>query len=319
MQNLKVIIISLLILITIYTAVSKPVLHKHFIMVPEKFKLTGINQAPEDYQSTTLFKLNDIKISAATTETLTDSDKIDTDTQKVEYETKIIPSSLATKTNTNSQYYTTYAEAEDQRIALSNQISSEAMRKSREAELARKREEERQRAREERRISNKPADRSGLNRQRPAQSQNNPNDILSMLDNIVIGEGSCPVCDTLKNRRAAMDEETIAWNVWRSRIQNKIMDTANVDGPYGTIFNFAFDVDYRGNISNIRANSRYPEMNPEIVNAIKKLEHTEILKFPEKTKRKTTRFTGAFMLATYTQYSSPSDYNDFERIIRTNP
>ena len=39
-------------------------------------------------------------------------------------------------------------------------------------------------------------------------------------------------------------EETIAWNKWRSNLTNEIMrDTKLPDIPNGTLFQFSFDVD----------------------------------------------------------------------------
>ena len=47
-------------------------------------------------------------------------------------------------------------------------------------------------------------------------------------------------------------EEIIAWNKWRSDLQNKLMRDSKISAPIGTGFLFSFTVDKYGNISNLK-------------------------------------------------------------------
>ena len=114
------------------------------------------------------------------------------------------------------------------------------------------------------------------------------------------------------------EEEIIAWNKWRSDLQNKLMRDSKISAPVGTSFMFSFTVDKNGNISNLRTWSSNPSYNSLAVNVIKPLllsyQKTAILKFPEGSKRIITNANGGFTMAHSTRYSSPSDYNDYERV-----
>jgi hypothetical protein len=112
-------------------------------------------------------------------------------------------------------------------------------------------------------------------------------------------------------------DELIAWNVWRSNIQNTIMDNSDVDANYGTIFYFSFKVDKNRNISNIKIISTdfgNSASISEVRKAINGLRGKPILDFPEGTNRNHVDFTGGFIIGTVAQYATPDDYNDYERI-----
>lgn len=113
-------------------------------------------------------------------------------------------------------------------------------------------------------------------------------------------------------------EEMIAWNKWRSDLQNKIMLDANVAAPIGTFFYFSFTVDKFRHISNIRAYSTNPffqsEVTEKLVPTIKKYEYTALLEFPKGSARQKTNFKGMFMIGFETSLSSPGDFNDIERV-----
>ena len=51
-----------------------------------------------------------------------------------------------------------------------------------------------------------------------------------------------------------------------------------------------------------------------MVSILKRLEGDSVLNFPDNTKRKKVRFKGGFLLDYSTQYSSPEDYSDYERV-----
>ena len=116
-------------------------------------------------------------------------------------------------------------------------------------------------------------------------------------------------------------EEIIAWNIWRSNIQNQIMKDSNIDfAPFGTIFTFTFIVDKFGNVSNIKVECSNPNFMDVARNnvkpAISNLQKKPILNFPKGTKRTSTVVTGMFLIGTQTRYSTPENYSDYERVVR---
>lgn len=116
------------------------------------------------------------------------------------------------------------------------------------------------------------------------------------------------------------EEEIIAWNKWRSDLQNKLMRDSKIAAPIGTSFEFSFTVDKFGTISNLKTWSSNPSYTPLAVRVIKPLllsyQKTEILNFPTGSKRVITNVSGGFTMAHSSRYSSPSDYNDYERVIK---
>ena len=134
---------------------------------------------------------------------------------------------------------------------------------------------------------------------------------------------SCPICEGLHDfenadyKDAKYRDETIAWNKWRSNLQNRIMDDSDIDADYGTIFYFSFTVDNNRNISNVRVISTnlWDKESTEVVRrAIIHLKGKPILNFPPNTNRSSIKFTGGFVIGTTSQYSTPGDYNDFEHV-----
>lgn len=116
-------------------------------------------------------------------------------------------------------------------------------------------------------------------------------------------------------------EETIVWNKWRSDLQNQIMKDTKIAAPLGTGFRFSFTVDKFGNMSNVNVWSTNPVytdlanrvIKPVLVSYQKK----SILNFPEGTKRIITNVNGGFVISRTTEYSTPSDYSDYETVKRT--
>ncbi len=114
-------------------------------------------------------------------------------------------------------------------------------------------------------------------------------------------------------------EEIIAWNRWRSNIQNQIMRDSKIDyAPLGTMFLFTFVVDKFGNVSNIKVECSNPDfMNiarERVKPAIAGLQKKPILNFPRGTQRTSTVVTGIFLIGTQERYSTPDDFSDYERV-----
>lgn len=115
-------------------------------------------------------------------------------------------------------------------------------------------------------------------------------------------------------------EEIIAWNIWRSRLQNQVMMDSKLAAPLGTQFKFSFTVDKYGNMSNVKVWSTSPGYSDYAVRTIKPVlmsyRNKPILNFPEGTKRIIVNVDGGFFMSTSTRYSSPGDYHDYEKVKR---
>ena len=116
-------------------------------------------------------------------------------------------------------------------------------------------------------------------------------------------------------------EETIAWNVWRSNLINQIMqDVKMPDVPQGTIFRFSFTVDKFGKVSNVQTGANPANYTPYAIQyiapVIRSYQGRSILNFPEGTARTSTQVTGQWRISTTKKYSTPQDFNDIERVVR---
>lgn len=114
------------------------------------------------------------------------------------------------------------------------------------------------------------------------------------------------------------EEEIIAWNTWRSNLQNKVMRDTKISAPLGTRFRFSFTVDREGNISNLKVWSDNSDYTSTAVRVIKptilSYQGRSILNFPPKSKRVITNVNGEFTIWYQSGFSSPSDYSDYERV-----
>lgn len=114
------------------------------------------------------------------------------------------------------------------------------------------------------------------------------------------------------------EEEIIAWNKWRSDLQNKLMKDSKISAPIGTSFMFSFTVDKYGNVSNLKTWSNNSSYTPLAVRVLKPIllgyQKTAVLEFPTGSKRIITNAEGGFTMAYSSRYASPSDYNDYERV-----
>ena len=117
-------------------------------------------------------------------------------------------------------------------------------------------------------------------------------------------------------------EEEIAWNVWRSNLQNQIMRDVKLPAlPNGIIFRFSFNVDKYGKITNIYTSSDNPAFTPYAIQyiapVIRSYQGKSILNFPEGSSRITTEFKGGWKISASERLSTPQDYNDYEKVSRT--
>jgi len=116
-------------------------------------------------------------------------------------------------------------------------------------------------------------------------------------------------------------EETIAWNKWRSALTNKIMqDTKLPDIPNGTVFQFSFNVDKYGKITNVQTGANPANYTPHAIQyiapVIRSYQGKSILNFPDGTARTFTQVTGKWRISNTEKYSTPQDYNDIEKVLR---
>lgn len=118
-----------------------------------------------------------------------------------------------------------------------------------------------------------------------------------------------------------VQEETIAWNIWRSNLQNKIMqDTKLPNLPNGTEFQFSFTVDKSGKVSNIHTGANPSTYTPYAIQyiapVIRSYQGKSILNFPEGTARTMTDVTGKWRISNTEKYSTPQDFNDIEKVVK---
>lgn len=116
-------------------------------------------------------------------------------------------------------------------------------------------------------------------------------------------------------------EEEIAWNVWRSNLQNSIMRDVRLPAlPTGIVFRYSFTVDKYGKISNIYTYSENPSYTPYAIQyiapVIRSYQGKSILNFPEGSARTVTEFKGGWKISSSERLSTPKDYNDYEKVVK---
>ena len=114
-------------------------------------------------------------------------------------------------------------------------------------------------------------------------------------------------------------EELVAWNIWRSNLQNKIMqDTKLPLLPNGIVFRFSFSVDRFGKVSNLQVWSDTPNYTPYAIQyiapVIRSYQGHSILNFPLGTARISTVVKGGWKISSNEKFSTPQDYNDIEKV-----
>lgn len=118
-----------------------------------------------------------------------------------------------------------------------------------------------------------------------------------------------------------LKEEEIAWNIWRSNLNNKIMQDTNLPAvPAGTVFRYKFDVDKYGKITNVQTWSETSKYTPYAIQymapVIRNLQGRSILNFPQGTARTNVNAGGAWKISATSRYSTPDDYYDVEKVIK---
>jgi len=116
-------------------------------------------------------------------------------------------------------------------------------------------------------------------------------------------------------------EEEIAWNKWRSNLNNQIMKDAKSKLPMmpnGTVFKYKFTVDKYGKISNVQTYSETSAYTPYaiqyIMPVIRSYQGRSILNFPTGSNRVTTTVTAAWVISSNLKVSTPEDYHDIEKV-----
>lgn len=116
-------------------------------------------------------------------------------------------------------------------------------------------------------------------------------------------------------------EEEIAWNRWRSNLQNQIMRDAKLPNvPNGVVFKFSFTVDKYGKVTNVKTWSTTAQYTPYAIQyiapVIRSYQGHSILNFPAGSSRVITDVTGGWKISTNAKFSTPQDYNDIEKVTR---
>jgi len=116
-------------------------------------------------------------------------------------------------------------------------------------------------------------------------------------------------------------EEEIAWNIWRSNLQNKIMQDVKLPIlPNGVTFKFTFTVDKYGKVSNVQTWSTSPAYTPYAIQyiapVIRSYQGKDILNFPNGSTRIATDVKGGWKISSVEKFSTPQDYNDVEKVVR---
>ena len=137
-------------------------------------------------------------------------------------------------------------------------------------------------------------------------------------------ESAIPATKTVSKAETKVltqQEEEIAWNLWRSNLQNKIMQDVKLPIlPNGVTFKFTFTVDKYGKISNVQTWSTSPAYTPYAIQyiapVIRSYQGKDILNFPQGSTRFATDVKGGWKISPVEKFSTPQDYNDVEKVVR---
>ncbi len=286
------VIISVL-LLTIFSTAIRPELHKQFILTHPDFKISSLSQRPTDLQSVQMFRLGDAPEPIAI-ENSTPPVMIESEPKIIPSDIKIIPSDFVqtVPAGNNRQIPEQVAQPNSpQQLNNSDKILDQ-VEKMLNSEITPPVEQPK--------TEEKKADTKTPKTEEP-KKEDNPL--------------TCSICDQLKNPK--IRAELIAWNKWRSDLQNRIMELSYVEAPYGTLFYFMFTVDNNRRIKNIRIISTRSNTEDDIKNirsTIVGLNGDKILDFPKGSNRKSVTFSGGFLISDFEQFSTPSDFKDFEYV-----
>jgi hypothetical protein len=113
----------------------------------------------------------------------------------------------------------------------------------------------------------------------------------------------------------------ISWNTWKSNFINRVLDDSMTiqsinDYKIGTWFYYSFEVTNTGEIQNIKVTSfsLKKEDKAEVIKLIQSYAHKDITVFPRNSKRKKAKVDAIMLLGETESKSSPSDFNDLERV-----
>lgn len=287
-KNILIIIISFFLIATVFVCVFRPKTHKPIAFEDRNFKLELISDeiaAP---------KTSDLNLVQNSVEIKSPTVDINLPPMNVK-----IPE-IKTNTNTNSKNSTVKNTTKSQQNQPKTQIVSK--KNSPITQLNRT---------EVKKVESKPVQKS----ESKVVNNTEKSKVVSPVEKISEKPVTKPAVKVLTE-----EEEIIAWNKWRSDLQNKLMRDSKIAAPIGTSFEFSFTVDKFGTISNLKTWSSNPSYTPLAVRVIKPLllsyQKTAILNFPTGSKRVITNVNGGFTMARSSRYSSPSDYNDYERVTK---
>lgn len=287
-KNILIIIISFFLIATVFVCVFRPKTHKPIAFEDRNFKLELISDEIAAPKTSDLNLVqNSVEIKSPT---------VDINLTPVNVK---IPE-IKTNTNTNSKNSTAKNTTKSQQNQSKTQIVSK--KNSPITQLNKT---------EVKKVESKPVKKS----ESKVVNNTEKSKVVSPVEKISEKPVTKPAVKVLTE-----EEEIIAWNKWRSDLQNKLMRDSKIAAPIGTSFEFSFTVDKFGTISNLKTWSSNPSYTPLAVRVIKPLllsyQKTAILNFPTGSKRVITNVNGGFTMARSSRYSSPSDYNDYERVTK---
>lgn len=287
-KNILIIIISFFLIATVFVCVFRPKTHKPIAFEDRNFKLELISDEIAAPKTSDLNLVqNSVEIKSPT---------VDINLPPVNVK---IPE-IKTNTNTNSKNLTAKNTTKSQQNQPKTQIVSK--KNSPITQLNKT---------EVKKVESKPVQKS----ESKVVNNTEKSKVVSPVEKISEKPVTKPAVKVLTE-----EEEIIAWNKWRSDLQNKLMRDSKIAAPIGTSFEFSFTVDKFGTISNLKTWSSNPSYTPLAVRVIKPLllsyQKTAILNFPTGSKRVITNVNGGFTMARSSRYSSPSDYNDYERVTK---
>ena len=124
-------------------------------------------------------------------------------------------------------------------------------------------------------------------------------------------ESAIPATKTVSKTETKVltqQEEEIAWNLWRSNLQNKIMQDVKLP------------ILPNGKISNVQTWSTSPAYTPYAIQyiapVIRSYQGKDILNFPQGSTRFATDVKGGWKISPVEKFSTPQDYNDVEKVVR---
>lgn len=128
--------------------------------------------------------------------------------------------------------------------------------------------------------------------------------------------------DTAIPKEQETKEETLEWNNWHSNVQNELLSSvrAPLNQPIGTINHVEFIVDDNKNITNIKIYTepeKYSKSAQKIFSeAVREMDGSDVLAFPQNSKRKTVSVKVAAMSSNEVKLTKPEDFSDTEVIKR---